>query len=451
MKVFLSDIEKVIKTIPIGYYALSRFEIVPDKEVEMSCFNPESLEIVVSLKQIQKGLEFADESFFETAVRSMVYHEISHALLTPSELEITEIVNIFEDERIETLSSGFYKNINFKENVLHINGYRTIDDVPEPKTALEAFYQAVRYRIGTEDDLSTIENIIFYFTDLNWDNIYEYVDYIDDLWKKIQARFKNPVFFPPPKKDFFSSIKISDEEKGKREDLYKFLLKKSVARADNFINNTFFSELNTLFENFSKKSAGRENFSAYSGFFNVKSVVREDFRYFDRIAKRKGPGDFGAIHVNLFQDVSGSYRANTTITNQFIATLILLEKQYSFFTFDVIACERGEKVLPKKNRFINCAGGNDLDHEILKIFPQVQKPLTYNYNLVLFDGYAYTDSIQKDTFRSFNTTNTTIISDPSNQKCIMRDAPNARKIFIKNNYPGKLWDELLKTFQIALQ
>ena len=62
----------------------------------------------------------------------MLYHELSHVILTPRTIfvrrneEERDIINIFEDERIETLLQKFYIKVDFKDFVKQFNGWNKI-------------------------------------------------------------------------------------------------------------------------------------------------------------------------------------------------------------------------------------------------------------------------------------------------------------------------------------
>ena len=207
-----------------------------------------------------------------------------------------------------------------------------------------------------------------------------------------------------------------------------------------------------LFDNFRRKTGGGVAIQGYSGVLNPRNIAREDYKYFDRFAKKTGTNKFGTIHLNLFLDTSGSFSSHEPKANSIVAALEEMEKRNPFFTFDVISCGHGENILRKDSRFIRCSGGNLLDEKIYEIFRLLQKPNTYNYNIVLFDGDAYSDasnSEPRDTFRAFNVTNCTIISEDSNRKYIQPYVNRAKVIFTKD-YEVYLLENVLNTLSLAL-
>ena len=122
MKVSLAQVEGILKTLPIGLYALSRVETTLSADEETSFYNPVTNSITISYPIIALGLEkVTNPDLIETAVRTMLYHEVSHAILTPRNLYNTDIRNIAEDERIETLLRNYYLGVDFKWLVYQIN------------------------------------------------------------------------------------------------------------------------------------------------------------------------------------------------------------------------------------------------------------------------------------------------------------------------------------------
>ena len=89
----------------------------------------------------------------------------------------------------------------------------------------------------------------------------------------------------------------------------------------------------------------------------------------------------------------------------------------------------------------------------------MQLPQTYNYNIVLFDGDAYSNDVYKARvkkwlpdgkgFQAFNNNNCMIISDPTNKKYVDKYAPTVKTIYT-HNYVAELTDNVMKALQNAL-
>ena len=117
MELSFAMCETIVKTLPIGYYANRRIDIAVSKDEETSYYDMMNDKIVVSYPIIaERCAKISTGTSEEEAVRSMLYHEVSHAILTPASLQATAINNIFEDERIETLLQDYYMNVNIHED-----------------------------------------------------------------------------------------------------------------------------------------------------------------------------------------------------------------------------------------------------------------------------------------------------------------------------------------------
>ena len=199
MKITYDEVRTQIEQLPIGYYAGRRIFIEMSIDEPTSFYSPSENKIVISYPIIAEGLANAEEeeSYKETAIRSMLYHEVSHAILTNPELMIfggsfwgasTEqgraILNVFEDERIETLLQNFYMDTNFKKNLLYIIG-----GIKEPKDIFQAFFNLVRFRSCPEKKfLDMVEEIIRKFpTTPDYCKTRDYVYEISDLWANFRA------------------------------------------------------------------------------------------------------------------------------------------------------------------------------------------------------------------------------------------------------------------------
>lgn len=194
MKISYDEVRTQIEQLPIGYYASRRIFIEMSIDEPTSFYSPSENKIVISYQIIAEGLANAEEeeSYKETAIRSMLYHEVSHAILTNPELmsfgscfygisseQGRALLNIFEDERIETLLQNFYMDTNFKKNLLYITG-----GIKEPKDVFQAFFNLVRFRSCPEKKfLDRVEEIIRkYPTTPDYYATRDYVWDINELW-----------------------------------------------------------------------------------------------------------------------------------------------------------------------------------------------------------------------------------------------------------------------------
>jgi hypothetical protein len=66
--------------------------------------------------------------------------------------------------------------------------------------------------------------------------------------------------------------------------------------------NDFEKMVNMLFANFNKKTGGGSGINSYSGVFNPRATMRDDYRYFERSIVSNGNNKFGSLHLNLILD-----------------------------------------------------------------------------------------------------------------------------------------------------
>ena len=450
MKILLSELEKIVKEIPISYYCGYPISITVDKSAEMSYYSPVSDAIVISLQQVNNALAMAsDECDKMSTARAFVYHEVSHSMLTPKDLKMDDIVNIVEDERIERYYNNFYYGVNFKKNIYNVCGYKNMNDVIPSKNPKEAFFQLVRLGVGDPSAMWDLERILSAFTP-RVTNSDEYVEYIHNFYKK---HFGDKIVKEQEECDRTSRIVeiLLREEPPKDSER----LKKAYLRRENHQINRLrdYYEFDRFFDEYAKRGCARASFAAYSGVFNPRELKnRDDYKFFNRPENSPGGQRFGTFHLNLFIDTSGSFRRNEQDVNMYLKALHRLSIKYNFFTYSVVSCGEGEEILKSHNAYITCVGGNNLDKEIYNIYRKLQKPQTNVFNIVLFDGDAYSDCLDDeymDGFGAFNHENCVIISDLDNAGYISKQVKKARVVYCKN-YCEELNKEMINAMRLAL-
>ena len=137
MELSYAKCETILNTLPIGFYTGRRINTTLDAKAETSFYSPTEDKIVVSYPIIahrcQKISEGVNE---EEAVRGMLYHEVSHAILTPSTLRPSTPINIFEDERIESKLRNYYHGVDFRKQLYDICGGHAPKEYLECKAML---------------------------------------------------------------------------------------------------------------------------------------------------------------------------------------------------------------------------------------------------------------------------------------------------------------------------
>ena len=484
MNVPVAMIKSIAEGLPIGLYAKRRIPVAIDEEEPTSYYNPVSDEIVISSKIIQEGLKHVHKKKdIEPAVRSMLYHEVSHSILTPNRMKMTDWMNIFEDERIETILGDYFLDVDFKKQVLHINGFKSLDEVPNPApTAMAKFYSVVRFGIGEKKFVDEVDRIIKDYAKFNsstdlW-QAYRYIDEVKALYRAITGEE------PPNDNIITASVPFdadgeedtegentitpsdadeeAEEEKsgdgteekpchGRKNPLKEKEIEKLIKST--FINNKYIDtkltdELSMILENFSKKNNSGSALAGYSGTFNTRAVVREDYKYFERKASINGSNKFGTFHLNLFIDESGSFYRSETAMNTLLRSLTDIERKNPNFTLDVVFCGISERLVQdKRHRIFKADGGNRLDKKTYELYRKLQKPNTYNYTIACFDGDACSDGGRSDHgFGAFDHNNCVIISDYDNERYIRNDVHSARVIYTRD-----YTNELIKNVVDALE
>lgn len=503
MKINFMETKAIADALPIGIYAKRRIRCSLREDEDTSFYSPMTDEIIISYPQVSGALEMTPEDEDkEVAIRSMLYHEVSHAILTGWSGRVTDQFNIFEDERIETVLNDFYLDVDFAKQVYRINGIQSNDDLKAPKDALDAFYQLVRFHKGDADLLDRVKKMLVKYAPLSktvlnlpsGDGWWEYNREINDLFNEVKRRFGEPPVSEDDgcdSEDGDGSGKSGDggkskDGKGKKDksgmtdgdgkkvavDVKDAIKKALEAGADgemleilkemNSLEKVFsdgvapvydddlYKKFDVIISNFNKKNNSGASLTGYSGVFNPRSAGREDCRYFDRKATVNGTNKFGTFHLNLFLDNSGSFCDNAPIVNAVLGALVRLEKVNRNFSFDVVHCGVGEELITDKAKVgLTCDDGTALDYDAIELYRKLQKPSTYNYNIVLYDGSCH-DRRYNDAFKAFNHSNTTIISDVSNRDEIERYAPNAKQIITKRyteNLLNNIVDTLTKAFR----
>lgn len=508
MELTINECRQILKTLPLGYYCGRRVPVELNETEETSFYNPLEDKIVISYPIIYKGMgAVVDEEGKERAVRSMLYHELSHVILTPdnifrycdSQIE-KNVVNTFEDERIETLLNQYYMNTNFKEQLYRICGDDPEVDVKDP---FSVFYALVRYRFGKPDLLREVETIINKYRNINRRTTYyngtvctnDYVSEIFNLWRKIcnavraddmekdsmiqklpmsaeSINIDKSATTPTSSKEGTPADEgaegtptdeeiegmpmvgqLSNEEAkelatsifDRKSEMHTGLTPKQAQDIDRAKKT-----IETLIANFNKRNSGGQGYNAYSGIFNPRAVCREDYKYFDRIAQANGNNPFGTCHLNLVIDNSGSFYHNTAIINALLLMLTDIEKKTPNFSLDVsfigmqfTTCKN------KQDRKICCGGGNTIPDDYSQIMEKLQKPNSYNYNIVLFDGDALSDYHGKETkaqrFHHVDRANTCLITDSDNERYIKDKPFKKARIIVTSAYT----DELIKNIVYA--
>lgn len=205
-------IQREFNKLDVGYYLGEYIPVTLDTEGvnSTSYFDPMNWEIVIAVNNVHQAManvSSADQAVLEETLRSVLFHEVSHALRTPKTMfrdaktlaeaekipNGTDIINIFEDERIETLEKYTFIKVNFKKNIMRITGWDP-KNPKDPTSAMDYFFQVVRYRWGARDLVDEVSRIIdvYKYVDARYvqtSTVHRYISEVFELYKKCCKEF----------------------------------------------------------------------------------------------------------------------------------------------------------------------------------------------------------------------------------------------------------------------
>lgn len=517
------EIENILKTLPVGYYIGRNVPLKLTNE-NGSYYVPMDDEAYISypmLNNVMTKIEskLNDENI-ERLTRTLTYHEISHAFITPKSLNINKIVNVFEDERIESMCRNYYKGVDFKELLMLINDW---DEKTEPAhdTAFSVWYSLVRYHFGKPHFIIKVAALLKKYRKLHrfsdyWSS-YNYKNEIMALYREVEEDFLKDELEKQRKAE--EEAKAADEEEqqndntgmsmnagddndAEKSDEMNETESDSVGQSEEELspeelrekqleeqlNEMSDEELQELFENITRaadeevkklfensqvyvnpgiqerlaniilanKKVTKSNASAinaYSGVFDPRSVIRDDYKWFVQQNRQGNVKQFSKIKLNLFIDNSGSFYSNKTIVNQLLFALKKLEQQEPNFTFDLITMNTRFELKKKNERELHCDGGNDIPAYAEGIIKKVQDRQSMNYNIVLFDGDALsvpTEGRSGKQFKRFNMPNTVMILEDSNRKYAETYCKGIKRIYTRR-YATELIDQVCVALRFLLK
>lgn len=509
------EIENVLKTLPVGYYIGRNVPLKLTNE-NGSYYVPMDDEAYISYPMLNNVMTKIEDKLndenIEQLTRTLTYHEISHAFITPKELKMNDIVNVFEDERIESMCRNYYKGVNFKELLMLVNDW---DGKTEPAhdSAFSVWYSLVRYHLGKPYFIVKVAELLKKYHKLHrfsnyWDCFY-YKEEIMDLYREVEEDFLKDELEKQRKAEEQAkaaadeeeqqnnntgmSMNAGDDNDADESDETNETESDSVGQSEEELTSEElrekqFEELQELFENITKaadeevkklfecsqvyvnpgvqerltniilanKKVTKSNASAinaYSGVFDPRSVIRDDYKWFVQQNRQGNVKQFSKIKLNLFIDNSGSFERNETIVNQLLFALKKLEQQNQNFSFDLITMNTKFELKAKNERELHCRGGNDIPAYAEGIIKKVQDRQSMNYNIVLFDGDALSDPTEGRSgkqFKRFNMPNTVMILEDSNMKYAETYCKGVKRIYT-HRYAAELIDQVCVALSFLLK
>lgn len=504
MQVTYNQVKKILDTLPIGYYLGHSIPPVKlSKESDSTYINQITEEITVSFQNVQTMLQNAPDNIdVESVVRGLLYHEVSHAVLTPATkftvagVEVNglavssvfydvrnaygkkfkrtlcfrdckDLFNIMEDERIETLLKDYYLNVDFRKNVVLLNGITDPEKELENADFLKRFFLVCRYHVGTQKELRLLEKVISNSKKLtNKSDIVALKNYfgnIDNLAVAVLNNVKipsnqdnqnqqssdnknskdgqqNATPSPVEISDLFKDTPDMRKEAGE----IKGMLKKITTNQEAASCADRLNRIITAAMNKRKMRSGAH--TAYAGNIDPRLCANNDYRWFTKKSTTGNGKRFDKININLFCDNSGSFYSDEDNLNGLIVTLLKLAEQNKDLTVTTTHINKSIRRGTKEDMFVHCKGGTELDDSIKTIYPSLQKPNATNWNVVVFDGYCN----KEENFSVFNHPNVIMVVDDSNKSTINTYCPQTRSKIITGDYAKEFEQTVLSLLEQAL-
>lgn len=524
MKLSFAACEDILKTLPIGYYLGHPVACRLDPEGEDTFINMDTESVTISYPTIATALENIKVPVEpESVIRGLLYHEISHALLTPTRLftsytpqaveavlnttgyskerahyltaNVRKIMNIFEDERIETICRDYYMNVDFKKNLFLIN-----DVAPKEAAAssdpMIRFFAGVRFRETSPELLAEVKTAIRNTANLcNGTTYSTCADYVlkilglfnkfikdsDDLSNKGNsdnesgaksgaksgtksdsksksgsksesgntATETKPSLTQEEIDSFAEAVNKATAGEGAGHDKLKTAFK--VLSTNNDIASIE-SRLERIINAATNKNKSRSTASfGYAGRIDPRATQSKDYRWFAKKTSNGSNRRFDKIHFNLFCDNSGSFRMSRSKMNALLLALRKYTEKNQDFSVSVIHCAQGMEVKGDNDWPLTCDHGSDLYDDTKKIVDGLQTPNATVVNVVVFDGYMSPPCRDQaeDVYKAFNKPNFIVVSDVSNKR-FFKFAPSARVTYVTDSYADTFIDVIFKQLEALL-
>ena len=143
--------------------------------------------------------------------------------------EFNDVLNIFEDERIETVLKDYYYGVNFKKTIIMLNNYNPDE---KPKDIVQNFYYIVRFRNGREDFVERVEQIIYAYHNMTrasyGSEVKMYVQRIQELFRDCSRDWlekNDPESLDKATKDMYGDgSKYSDANNAQKNDIVQSMI-----------------------------------------------------------------------------------------------------------------------------------------------------------------------------------------------------------------------------------
>lgn len=504
MKLSFAACEDILKTLPIGYYLGHPVACRLDPDGQDTFINMDTESVTISYPTIATALENIKVPVEpESVIRGLLYHEISHALLTPVYLftsysiraletalnstgyskerahyltaNARKIMNIFEDERIEALCRDYYMNVDFKKNLFLINNVTPKEAAASPDP-INRFFAGVRFREASPELLDEVKTAIRNTANLNHDSscstcvnytikilelFNKFIKDSDDLSNKDNSDNESdnksgnattetkPALTQEEIDKLAEAANEATAGEGAGHDELKATFKvlstnPNIASIEDRLERIINAATN---KNKSRSSAS----FGYAGRIDPRATQSKDYRWFAKKTSNGSNRRFDKIHFNLFCDNSGSFVSSRSQMNALLLALRKYAEKNQDFSVSVIHCARGMEVKGDNDWPLTCDHGSDLYDDTKKIVDGLQVPNATVVNVVVFDGYMSPPSREQaeDVYKAFNKPNFIVVSDVSNKK-LFKYAPSARVTYVTDDYADTFIDIIFKQLEALL-
>jgi hypothetical protein len=183
--------------------------------------------------------------------------------------------------------------------------------------------------------------------------------------------------------------------------------------------------------------------NSYSGRFDPRSVIRNDYKYFLKSGQGNHKGN-SKLHLNIVVDRSGSMSCNEKKVQSLLKTIDRVCRQVTNLDYTILSIGNTLRIEDSRTYIYKACGGNSFRIDMEEIMKSVQRKDAVTYNLVLFDGQACWGRDEAKRGAAFNGSNFCIISDPDNRRWISDYCP-ASRVVITEDYYNTFEKELVKS------
>ena len=467
--------ENFIKSLPINLYTKDsqKYKLILSQDGERTFINFLNNTITVGMRMFDRL-----EVVTETSMRSIFYHEISHAILSdidtldPSNFskrellifdetlsdfsltngEIRHILNIIEDERIETILNGYYHDVDF-DNLI-----KALVEGNTSKDAMSKFFDEVRLE-KTEKTRELLQPLLKHPVEYNdyfpllcyylhlkeessesdsGDKVQDKGDSGDNLQnddnlgdnpqnqddsEDNQAQNEKTGKIPSDSKDEDKERPEKSFSEEEQTEIVKEAIKRLKKKQEDKSLNEKAKEVNLKsfsIESIIKKivlkakavdqTRARQKGNGYTNnkidIYAFDDIEKNRYRIFE--TKNGDKPENRTFIINFIIDRSGSYSVNEDKTNELLAILENLEKKISNFKFTLTTV--GTYEIEHEVRRIHCGGGNSITPRLREIYKKLNTK--DSFTIFLLDGYTYINDSDLD---YLDTPNMFICVDNSNE------------------------------------